>query len=170
MTTTVTTTDRLIAELTQEATITRRVLERVPGQRLGWKPHPKSMSLGELALHVAQIPGGLAEFMRESRRELPSFAARPQAASLEQILIAHEESHRAARAQLAAWTEDDLMEEWTMTRGENPVLVLPRMDMVRSVMFNHLYHHRGELIVYLRLLDVSVPPVYGPSADESPFE
>ena len=169
MTTTLTTSDRLAGELTQEAATTRRVLERVPEDKLTWKPHPKSMSLGELALHVAQIPGALAELFREPVREAPSFATRPEASSLSELLTTHEESLRAASAQLAAWSEDDLVAEWRMMRAEDTILAVPRTDMVRAVMFNHLYHHRGELIVYLRLLDVPVPSVYGPSADENPF-
>ena len=165
-----TTTDRLTAELIQESATTRRVLERVPADKLAWRPHPTSMPLGELALHVAQIPGGVAEFCRESPREVPDFENRPQASSLQEILTAHENSVSAARAQLADWSDDDLSEEWRMTRGEQTVLSLPRIEMVRSVMFNHLYHHRGELVVYLRLLDVPIPSVYGPSADENPFD
>ena len=169
MTETLTLSDRLAGELTQEAATTRRVLERVPENKLSWKPHPKSMSLGQLALHVAQIPGALAEFFREPVREAPTFGTRPQARSVEELLSAHEESQRAASAQLASWSEDDLAAEWRMSLDGTTILALPRMDMVRAVMFNHLYHHRGELIVYLRLVNVPIPSVYGPSADENPF-
>jgi uncharacterized damage-inducible protein DinB len=169
MTATLTLTDRLAGELTQEAATTRRVLERVPEDKLSWRPHPKSMSLGELALHVAQIPGATAEFFREPAREAPTFGTRPEARSVEELLTAQEESQTAASAQLASWSDDDLATEWRMTRDGATILALPRIDMVRAVMFNHLYHHRGELIVYLRLLDVRIPFVYGPSADENPF-
>ena len=158
----------LLAELAREAPVTRRVLERVPEERLAWKPHPKSMSLGALALHVAIIPGGVAEFVSEPTRELPAFLA-PEATSKPQILEALEQSITRATAQLGAWTEADLHAEWRMTREGATLFAQPRLDMVRSLMFNHWYHHRGELLVYLRLLDVPVPPVYGPTADENPF-
>lgn len=165
-----TTSDRLTAEMMQEATATRRLLERVPNDQLSWKPHPKSMSLGQLALHVATIPGALADLFREAVREAPTFGTRPEADSVHGLLTAHEESLRTAKAQLADWSENDMLTEWRMTRGTNTIMAAPRLDMVRAVMFNHLYHHRGELIVYLRLLDVPIPSVYGPSADENPFE
>ena len=162
------TTDELIAELAQEAATTRRVLERVPENRLAWTPHARSRSLGQLAFHVAAVPGALANLLRELKREAPEFTD-PVPASLAEILSAHDEGLRVATTQLAAWDSDDLAAEWTMTRDGNTVLAMPRMNMVRSVMFNHLYHHRGQLTVYLRLLEVPVPSVYGPSADESPF-
>jgi uncharacterized damage-inducible protein DinB len=162
-------TDRLAAELAQEAATTRRVLQRVPEDKLSWKPHPKSMSLGQLALHVAQIPGALAELCREPVREAPRFDTRPEAASRGELLSAHDDSLNVARSQLAQWSEDELAAEWRLTRGDSTLFIVPRFEMVRSIMFNHVYHHRGELVVYLRLLDVPIPSVYGPSADENPF-
>lgn len=161
-------TDGLIAELVQEATTTRRVLERVPESQLGWTPHSKSRSLGQLAMHVAIVPGALADLLSELARETPEFTD-PVPESLDEILWAHDESLRAAKTHLAAWDGDDLAAEWRMSRDGNIILAMPRIDMVRSVMFNHVYHHRGQLTVYLRLLDVPVPAVYGPSADENPF-
>lgn len=159
----------LLAELAREGPVTRRVLERVPEEHLPWKPHPKSMSLGALALHVAIIPGAVAEFVSEPSREVPSFLV-PEATSKAQILEALDHSLTNARARLIAWTEADLRAEWRMTRERATLSAVPRIDMVRSLMFNHWYHHRGELLVYLRLLDVPVPPVYGPTADENPFQ
>jgi uncharacterized damage-inducible protein DinB len=161
--------DALVAELNREAPVTRRVLERVPEDRLSWKPHPKSMSIGALALHVAMVPGGVAEFLRESPREAPSFIA-PEPESKAQILDALEQSTTSARAQLERWSDDDFHAEWILMRGQETLFALPRIDVVRSIMLNHWYHHRGELLVYLRLLDIPVPSVYGPSADEDPFK
>jgi uncharacterized damage-inducible protein DinB len=158
----------LLAELARESPVTRRVLARVPEERLPWKPHPKSMSLGALALHVAIIPGAVTEFVSEAARELPSFLA-PEATSKAQILEALEHSITSARARLETWTEADLRAEWRMTRAGATLFALPRIDLLRSLMLNHWYHHRGELLVYLRLLDVPVPAVYGPTADENPF-
>jgi uncharacterized damage-inducible protein DinB len=159
-------TDLLIAELTEEAAITRRVLERVPEEKLSWTPHPKSMSLGQLALHVALIPGSLAEFLSELTRETPSFSF-PEATSLSEILLALNKSEATALAKLSAWGKDDLVAEWKLTQGTQTIITAPRIKMVRSLMLNHWYHHRGQLVVYLRLLGVPVPSVYGPSADES---
>lgn len=168
MMTTMTMSEALIAEVTREAATTRRVLERVPEGKLSWAPHPKSMSLGTLALHIAMLPGGLAEFLSEPVREIPTFTP-PHATSLHQILSALDESVANATRKLSAWREDDLMAEWRMMRGADTLMALPRIDMLRSVMLNHWYHHRGQLTVYLRLLDVPVPSVYGPSADENPL-
>jgi uncharacterized damage-inducible protein DinB len=160
------TTDLLIAELTEEAAITRRVLERVPEEKLSWTPHPKSMSLGQLALHVAVIPGSLAEFLSELTRETPSFSFPEVNSPLSEILLALNKSEATALAKLSAWGKDDLMAEWKLTQGTETIIKAPRIKMVRSLMFNHWYHHRGQLVVYLRLLGVPVPSVYGPSADE----
>lgn len=160
--------EALTGELMQEAAATRRVLERVPDDKLSWAPDPKSMTLGTLALHVAMIPGALADFLSELDREAPTFSP-PEATSRGQVLEALESSVAGARAKLAAWDDGDLMAEWKMSRGSDILIATPRIQMVRSVMLNHWYHHRGQLTVYLRLLGVPVPAIYGPSADESPF-
>lgn len=159
----------LISELTQEAATTRRVLERVPEAKLSWAPHPKSMSLGQLALHVAVIPGALAELLSEDTREAPDFGRQSEATAVAEILSALDDSVATATARLSTWNDDDMVAEWTMTRAGETIIAQPRIGMVRAVMLNHWYHHRGQLLVYLRLLGVAVPSVYGPSADESPF-
>jgi uncharacterized damage-inducible protein DinB len=115
----------LIAELKREAATTRRVLERVPEDKLAWRPHRKSMSLGQLALHVAVTPGAVAEFVNESKREAPNFDDRPEAASRAELLSALDESIAAATAKLTKWSDEDLMADWTMTSGTNTVMVLP---------------------------------------------
>ena len=158
----------LIDELTREAATTRRVLERVPEDKLSWKPHAKSMSLGQLALHVAQTPGGVAELLSQTESEPPQFK-QPEATSSGELLSALDQSIATARSKLGSWSDADLMAEWTLKRGGKTVMAVPRLGMVRSIMLNHWYHHRGQLLVYLRLLDVPVPSVYGPSADENPF-
>ncbi|WP_248924771.1 DinB family protein [Paenibacillus hamazuiensis] len=159
-------TDRLIAELKQEAELTRKVLERVPSDKLSWKPHEKSMSLGQLALHIAGLPGGVAELLNERTREVPVVPL-PEAASPDEIFAALEQYTAMAVNKLTAWGEAGLAETWTLTQEGVPIVEVPRIEMVRSVMLNHWYHHRGQLTVYLRLLDVPVPSIYGPSADES---
>lgn len=161
-------TETMIDELTREAHTTRRVLERVPEDKLSWRPHAKSMSLGQMALHIAQTPGGVAELISESPGQVPRFS-QAEATSRAEILSALDQSIAGAQAKLAAWGDAGLMEQWTLEREGKTLMALPRIGMVRSIMLNHWYHHRGQLLVYLRLLDVPVPSVYGPSADENPF-
>ena len=157
-----------VDELTREAETTRRVLERVPEDKLEWKPHAKSMSLGQLALHVAQTPGQVAQLITQTDCEVPQFT-QPEATSRAELLAALDQSVSSAKAKLEGWDDASLMAEWKLRRGPTTIMALPRVGTVRSIMLNHWYHHRGQLLVYLRLLDVPVPSVYGPSADENPF-
>jgi uncharacterized damage-inducible protein DinB len=161
--------DSILNELEVEAATTRRVLERVPGDKLTWKPHAKSMSLGELALHVATTPGGVAGILRENQIEAPNFANRPSAKTSAELLAALEKSVGEAKSILNGMNDETLLATWKMTKDGKDVLVIPRAGMVRSILLNHWYHHRGQLSVYLRLLDVPVPSIYGPSADENPM-
>jgi uncharacterized damage-inducible protein DinB len=158
----------LIDELTREAETTRRVLERVPQDKLAWKPHARSMSLGQLALHVAQTPGAVAQLIAEDECQVPQFT-QPEATSGAELLAALDQSVSGAKARLEGWDDASMMAEWRLRSGAKTIMALPRVGMVRSIMLNHWYHHRGQLLVYLRLLDVPVPSVYGPSADENPF-
>jgi uncharacterized damage-inducible protein DinB len=160
--------DAVIAELDQEAAPTRRALERVPEDRLDWRPHPRSMSLGQLALHIATTPGGVARLASLAGVESSQVTA-PPAKSKAEILAAHEESVRTAKEFLRGLDDERAEAIWTMTRAGAPVFSAPRIEMIRTIMLRHVYHHRGELCVYLRLLDVPVPSIYGPSADENPF-
>lgn len=160
--------DALIAELRAEAATTRRVLERVPDTELAWRPHPKSMSLGQLAFHIAILPQAIAGLLRELTADVPNVPL-PEGVPVAEILATLDRSVPFAAEQLAAWGDDGLASVWRMTRQGQTLLELPRMAMVRSVMLNHWYHHRGQLTVYLRQLDVALPSVYGPSADEKPF-
>jgi uncharacterized damage-inducible protein DinB len=158
-------TEQLLAELNEEAASTRRVLERVPAESLSWKPHPKSMSLGQLGLHIAGLPRGIAELLKEPVRELPNVPL-SEAESPEQLLLVLEESLGVARDALEQWGDEGLDAEWRLTGGGHTILSRPRGKVARTLMFNHWYHHRGQLTVYLRLLGVPVPGVYGPSADD----
>jgi uncharacterized damage-inducible protein DinB len=161
-------TQAFIDELKREGATTRRVLERVPQDKLTWKPHAKSWSLGELALHTAQVPGAIADLITPDSREAFKFT-QSEATSTAEILKALDDALANATGKLAGWSDGDLMTEWKLTAGPNTVMKLPRIAMVRTVMLNHWYHHRGQLSVYLRLLDIAVPSIYGPSADENPF-
>lgn len=161
-------TDPIIAELANEGRTTRTVLERVPEDRFSWRPHEKSMSLGELAMHIATIPRGIADLLNELEAEVPKVSS-VEPSTREELLAALEESVAHARSRVESWGDTGLKERWSMMIDGRPVLTASRIGMVRSLMLNHWYHHRGQLTVYLRLLGVSLPPVYGPTADESPF-
>jgi uncharacterized damage-inducible protein DinB len=160
--------DTLLAELDQEARTTARVLERVPTAHLAWKPHPKSYSLGQLALHVATIPGNVAAFAAQESPAAPQFV-QAEASDSSELLPALEASVAKAKASLGHFDDAGMTATWRMMAGEHEVMAMPRVALVRAIMLNHWYHHRGQLLVYLRLLDVSVPSVYGPTADEDPF-
>ena len=159
------------AELKQEAEITNRVLARVPEDKLTWKPHAKSMTLGQLALHTATIPGGIAKVAENDTFQLDParFGNSPQPATHAEIMNAFKDSVVAAAAYLDGLSDEKVEAIWKMSVGDREVMAMPRKWVLRSIMFNHLYHHRGQLSVYLRLLDVAVPAIYGGSADESPF-
>lgn len=158
----------MIAELKGESEATRRVLERVPEDRLMWKPHTKSMSLGQLALHVARLPLGITILVERLTVELPTVPL-DQPGSRREILDALDEGVAYATERLTAWSDDDLESQWTLRSGGAVLFTQPRGEVLRSLMLNHSYHHRGQLTVYLRLLDIPLPSVYGPTADESPF-
>ena len=161
--------DGMLQELEQEAQTTRRVLERVPNNQLAWRPHEKARTLGELAMHVATVPGGVAELVAsQSPAQVPNFAdPRPQSAS--ELIPALDASIAKAKKVLGNMRDAELMATWRMMQGERELFAVPRVTMLRSIMLNHWYHHRGQLTVYLRELDVAIPSIYGPSADENPF-
>ena len=160
--------EAFIQELEQESQTTRRVLERVPGDRLGWKPHDKSMSLGQLALHVATTPGGVSDMVRQSPMPVPQFI-QPSATSAAELLPALEQSVAKAKENLRAIGDAGLAGTFRVVQGDNDVMAMPVGAVLRFIMLNHWYHHRGQLSVYLRELGVPVPSIYGPSADENPF-
>lgn len=160
--------DGLLQELQQEAQTTRRVLERVPDAHLGWKPHAKSMTLGQLAMHVATTPGGVAEIATQPFIELPEFN-QPAATRAADLVPALEESVAKANTLLRGMDDAALAATWKVMNGGQEVMAMPRGGVLRTIMLNHWYHHRGQLSVYLRLLGVPVPSIYGPSADENPF-
>lgn len=163
-------TSAMLSEVREEAVITKRVLERVPSDKLSWKPHAKSMSLGQLALHVANIPGSLTKLT-----QLDEFDASqanfnpPEPRDLGEIHATLEQSVRSAEEYLSSMTEKVASANWRLTMRGKELFSKPRIAVLRSIMLNHWYHHRGQLSVYLRLLDVPVPVIYGRSADENPF-
>jgi uncharacterized damage-inducible protein DinB len=160
--------EMLVQELEQEAQTTRRVLERVPGDRLAWKPHDRSMSLGQLALHIASMPGAIAEITQISPFPVPEFD-QPSAKSATELIPTLEQSVVKARSILQKLDDADLAKIWRVMEGDRQVMALPVGAALRTLMLNHWYHHRGQLSVYLRQVGVPVPSIYGPSADENPF-
>jgi uncharacterized damage-inducible protein DinB len=157
----------LLAELEQEAQSTLRVLQRVPEGKLTWRPHPRSYSLGQLALHVATIPSLGELLLSPDVMEPPEFV-QPEAKSTAEILTTMEESLASARKFLGELTPERGEAMWRLVSGGRELMSAPRIAMIRTLMLNHWYHHRGSLVVYLRLIDVPLPSVYGPTADERP--
>jgi len=159
-----------VAEFREEASTTKRVLDRVPGDKLTWKPHEKSMSLGQLASHVATVPGGLARILQQDSFDVTqgSFVP-PQPKNLKEILSAYDQSMRDGEQFLSDLTPQQANAMWHLRKGNKELFARPRIEVVRTIMLNHWYHHRGQLSVYLRLLEVPVPVIYGRSADEDPF-
>lgn len=160
----------LAAEFDRESPITRRVLERVPTDRLDWQPHRKSMTLGQLAQRVAQIPATMARLSKLDGLDMATRRfEQSQGESTSAIVTAFDGAVVAAKAALIGLDEETARGSWRMTAGDREIFAMPRVDMMRLMGLHHMIHHRGELVVYLRLLDVPVPVVYGRSADENPF-
>lgn len=158
----------LLAEFEQQAPVTRKFLERVPEDKLTWKPHARSMTAGQLALHLAQVPGGIVRFVQNASGQAPNFANIPEPASREEVLHAFDESIATVRTLLPKLDDAYMHETFRVLAGEQQVIAMPRHLFLRNIMLNHWYQHRGQFAVYLRLLDVPVPASWGPSADEAP--
>lgn len=160
--------DGMLMELAHEAANTRKMLERVPLDKGDWKPHDKSMSMSRLATHVAELPGWTAMTMHTDELDWEKFEYKPNlATTTEELLAKLDENVSKATAALENATDEDLMKPWTMRRGENVFFTLPKAAVIRNFSLNHLYHHRGQLSVFLRLNEIPVPGMFGPSADET---
>lgn len=157
----------LLAEFEVQAPVTRKFLERLPDDKLTWKPHEKSMSAGQLAYHLAFVPGGIVRFVQNNPAQAPGFNF-PQPASRQEVLDAFEESIAAVRSLLPKFDDAAMSETWRLVVGGQEVLAQPRGEFLRDVMLSHWYQHRGQFSVYLRLLNIAVPASWGPSADEPP--
>lgn len=162
--------DPMLNEFREEVAITQRVLDRVPADKLTWKPHAKSMSMGQLALHIATVPGSLARITKEDSFDASqaNFVP-PQPENMKEVQAAFEQSVKDAEDHLKGMTEDQARGKWRLMMQDKQLFERPRVEVMRSIMLNHWYHHRGQLSVYLRMLDVPVPVIYGRSADENPF-
>jgi uncharacterized damage-inducible protein DinB len=156
-----------LAEFEVQAPVTRKFLERLPEEKLLWKPHVKSMTAGQLAYHLAFVPGGVVRAAEKNPAPAPDFAF-PQPASVREVLSTLEQSIAAVREALPRFDDAALHETWRLVAGDREVLAMPRGQFLRDIMLNHWYQHRGQFSVYLRLLDIAVPSSWGPSADETP--
>jgi uncharacterized damage-inducible protein DinB len=158
----------ILAEYEQESATTRRLLERVPNDKLGWRPHPKARSLGELAHHIAVSQQRVPKAVQKSTYELdPNDGAVP--AKTSDIVEEFDRNVREAKKLLSAMTDADLMSDWSGQVKGRTVVTAPKIGIVRGILLNHTYHHRGQLSTYLRQLGVAIPSIYGATADENPF-
>ena len=158
--------DGLLAEYDHEMGTTRRLLERIPDDKLPWKPHEKSMTLGGLATHLATIPHWAAPILNDAAFDLETAPPNPEPqTSRAEILALFDESTHQTRLWMDK-TDDEYLKHWTLKRGDHEMFSMPRMAAFKSLIVNHIIHHRGQLSVYLRLNDVPVPAIYGPTADE----
>ena len=161
--------DALLPEYDHEMGTTRRLLERMPEADLGWKPHEKSFSLGQLASHIANIPHWIDGTCDVAVFDLASIGddARPKdPKSVADLLKAFDGNVKKGRQKIDAQTDAMMFAQWTMKHGDQEILTMPRVAVLRSFIMNHLIHHRGQLSVYLRLRNVPLPAIYGPTADE----
>lgn len=161
--------DALLPELDHEVAVTRKLLERVPEDRFAWRPHDKAFSLGQLATHVATLPQWGVTTINQSEFDVDGGGAPSQASSRAVLLAAFDENAGAFRGALAGRTDAELTAVWMLKQKGNVIFSMPKVAVLRSFVMNHLIHHRGQLSVYLRQLDVPLPAMYGPSADETPF-
>ena len=160
--------ETFLAEFEGQIPVTRRFLERLPEDRLTWKPHERSMTAGQLAYHLAFVPGAVIRFAQENTRQTGDFNF-PQPASRQEILKTFDESIATVRTLLPSLDDAKMHETWRLlAAGGQELLAIPREQFLRNIMLNHWYQHRGQFCVYLRLLNVAVPASWGPSADEPP--
>lgn len=159
--------DPVLAELAHEAATTRRLLQRLPEVHLTWKPHEKSMTLGRLAGHIAEIPARISSMLEPDEYDFAAGGEAPHtASSVADLLAFFDQSVSQATERLKKQTNDRLLATWRLKKGGKQLMEMPRMGAVRFMMLNHLIHHRGQLSVYLRLQNVPLPSIYGPTADE----
>ena len=158
----------MLQEFEQELRTTRRFLERVPSDKLNWRPHEKSMTAGQLALHIAQAPAGVLALAQKDEGAPPDFSTRQQPSNTREILDDLDKSAAFVRQNLPRMDDARMTAAWRLVAGGQTLMTMPRAAFLRSILLNHWYHHRGQLGVYLRLMGCVVPASYGPSGDEAP--
>ena len=161
--------DELLAEFIQESATTRKFIEQLPSDKLNWTPHEKSMTAGQLAFHMAIAPAGIIKMASLDEMPMPDFR-RPnlQPESLSEITEAFDAGVNSVREAFSSFSDEYMNATWRLTRDGKELLAISRKAMIRSFLLNHLYHHRGQFGVYLRLIGAKVPSSYGPSGDEMP--
>lgn len=162
--------DSFLSEFGHEMATARKTLERVPEGKSDWVPHPRSMKMGRLAGHIAELPGLVTAALGRESLDFRPPGAPPRVpyvmTTREELLQSFDKNVSAASAAIAGASDEDLMKTFTLSAGGKVIFSLPRLTALRSFVLNHVIHHRGQLSVYLRLNDVAVPSIYGPSADE----
>ena len=157
----------LITEMQHAAEATRKCLERVPAEKFGWKPHEKSMEMGRLATHIAEMFGWTGPTLQHSELDFSKMDYKPFEPQANADLLEFFDKQVEEAVGVLKQTPDEVfLENWTLRNGENVYFTLPKIAVMRDFVMNHIIHHRGQLTVYLRLNDIPVPPIYGPSADE----
>lgn len=156
----------LIDELVHEGATTRRLLQRVPQDKFAWKPHEKAKSLGQLVTHIASVQGNLATMLQGSSAEAGSAGREVVPETTDDLVALFDSNLERAKTMLAKITDDDVRTAWSMTREGKTMITMPKIAVIRTIILNHIYHHRGQLSTYLRILDVPLPSIYGPTADE----
>ena len=160
--------DNVLQELEEEGQTTRRVLGLVKDEHLGWRPHPRARTLGQLALHIAQLSGGVASIAALPEAQAPQFID-PDPASAAELIPTFDASLAKAKELLGRMDDAAVLETWRLKNGDRELFAIPRIAFLRSILLNHAYHHRGQLTVYLRMLGERIPSIYGPTADENLF-
>lgn len=156
-----------LAELDNEAKVARQCLERIPANKFDWKPHERSMTFGRLAVHVAEMFGWTEMTLTKDVLDFAEGNWTPfEPATADELVAFFDMQVAKAKETLAATTDETFMSDWTMRNGETVYFTMPKVAVMRSFVMNHIIHHRGQLSVYLRLNDIPVPSIYGPSADE----
>lgn len=162
--------DMFLPEFDQEMTTARKTLERIPEDNLGWKPHEKSMTLGRLAGHVAELAGWAVPALTQDSLDLAPPGQPPMqptiATSRKQVLEIFDKNREESRRAIAGASNEEFVKNWALLRGGQTIMTMPKIAVLRSFCMNHIIHHRAQLGVYLRLNNIPVPSVYGPSADE----
>ena len=161
--------DPMLMEFDREASTTKKLLERLPDDKLSWRPHPRSMTLQDLAWHLATIPATVAAGVLLDGMDLAERVKVPAPGSGAAIVEAFAANCAAAKGAMSQLDDAKVLGAWTLSSGGAKILEMPRIAFLRNILLNHSIHHRGQLSVYLRLLDVPLPPIYGPTADENPF-
>jgi uncharacterized damage-inducible protein DinB len=159
--------DALLPEFDHEMAVTRKVLARVPDGKFGWKPHDKSMTIGRLATHLAQIPGWMKETLVKDGIDIGGEFKAEELTTRDEVLATFDKMVATARPLLDGATDAQFMAPWTLKHNGQELFTMPKIAVVRAWVFSHAIHHRGQMSVYLRLNDVPVPSIYGPSADEA---